>query len=81
MTEEAFVSTTEYPLPSLHRIDVFFKGVKKCVAVEVKIIRLHSYPPDYERGIFQVKKYHAILLAMSVAGKLRPAWRRVVSSS
>jgi hypothetical protein len=58
-------SIMEYPLPSLDEIDVLFKLNDECIAVEVKSEISDSFPPDYERGIYQTVKYRALLSAMA----------------
>ena len=52
----------EYSFPSLDAVDVLFKNKKRWVAVEVKS-RISS-EKDYERGLYQCVKYHALLEAM-----------------
>ena len=51
----------EYSFPSLDAVDVLFKNKKRWVAVEVKS-RISS-EKDYERGLYQCVKYHALLEA------------------
>lgn len=58
-------SFTEYALPSLDEIDVLFKSEDACIAVEVKSAISDSFPSDYERGLYQIIKYRALLTAMS----------------
>jgi len=58
---QAFV---EYPLPSLDAIDVLFKSKDAWIAVEVKSRISDNLPADYERGLYQVVKYDALLQAM-----------------
>jgi hypothetical protein len=59
----------EYPLPSLDEIDVVFKSADACVAVEVKSTISDLFPADYERGLFQIVKYGALLEAMARSGQ------------
>lgn len=54
----------EYALPSLDEIDVLFKCADRWVAVEVKSCVSDGNETDYERGLYQVIKYHAILQGM-----------------
>jgi len=62
-------SFLEYPLPSLDEIDVVFKSVDACIAVEVKSAISDGFPFDYERGLFQTVKYGALLAAMARSGQ------------
>ena len=55
----------EYSLPSLDEIHVMFKSSIAWVAAEVKSAISDTFPPDYERGLYQVVKYRAILAAMA----------------
>jgi hypothetical protein len=55
---------TEYVLPSLDTVDVLFKNSNRWTAVEVKSRISDHLPSDYERGLYQCVKYHAILEAM-----------------
>jgi len=59
---------TEYALPSLDKIDVLFKTRECWTAVEVKAAVSDSFPPDYERGLYQTVKYDALLRAMVLSG-------------
>ncbi|MFO1044528.1 MAG: hypothetical protein U0941_22370 [Planctomycetaceae bacterium] len=61
-------SFVEYALPSLDEVDVFFRKSHECVAVEVKSAISDSYQSDYERGLFQIIKYDALLTAMAKSG-------------
>ena len=61
-------ATPEYPLPTLDEIDVLFQSENACIAVEVKSRVSDASRDDYERGIYQVVKYQAILEAMHRAG-------------
>lgn len=54
----------EYPLPSLDVIDVLFKSKDAWIAVEVKSRISDNLPADYERGLYQIVKYDALLQAM-----------------
>jgi hypothetical protein len=58
---EAF---TEYALPSLDTLDVLFKTPKCWTAVEVKSSISDGVPSDYQRGLYQIVKYTALLHAM-----------------
>jgi hypothetical protein len=58
---EAF---TEYALPSLDTLDVLFKTPKCWTAVEVKSSVSDGVPSDYQRGLYQIVKYTALLQAM-----------------
>ncbi len=60
-SDDAF---TEYVLPSLDTIDVLFKSLARWTAVEVKSAVSDGVLGDYERGIYQIVKYSAILNAM-----------------
>ena len=62
-------SFVEFPLPSLDQIDVLFKSKAACIAVEVKSSLSDSFIRDYERGVYQVIKYDALLRSMSIAGE------------
>lgn len=61
----ASMASCEYALPSLDEIDVLFLSKDACVAVEVKSRVSDLSPTDYERGIYQVVKYRALLAAMA----------------
>lgn len=54
----------EYALPSLDKIDVLFKTLVCWTAIEVKSAVSDNVLDDYERGVYQVVKYSAILEAM-----------------
>lgn len=54
----------EYALPSLDKIDVLFKTLACWTAVEVKSAVSDNVLDDYERGVYQIVKYSAILEAM-----------------
>ncbi|MQA40674.1 hypothetical protein [Rugamonas aquatica] len=58
-------ATTEYALRSGDQIDVFFKSDRCWIGVEVKSSISDSTPDDYERGIYQVVKYLALLTAQA----------------
>lgn len=58
----------EYPLRSLDQIDVVFKSAQALIAVEVKSAISDRFPLDYERGLFQIVKYRALLEAMARSG-------------
>jgi len=57
-------SFTEYSFPSLDAVDVIFKTPSSWVAVEVKSRISDQIEQDYERGLYQCVKYHALLDAM-----------------
>ena len=57
-------SFTEYALPSLDTLDVLFKTRACWTAVEVKSALSDGVPGDYERGLYQIVKYSAMLQAM-----------------
>jgi hypothetical protein len=54
----------EYALPSLDTLDVLFKAPTCWTAVEVKSSVSDGVPGDYERGLYQLVKYTALLKAM-----------------
>ncbi len=54
----------EYALPSLDTLDVLFKTPTVWTAVEVKSSISEGVPGDYERGLYQIVKYTALLQAM-----------------
>jgi hypothetical protein len=55
----------EYGLRSGDSIDVFFEAPHEWIGVEVKSAVSEGNHMDYERGIFQVVKYHAVLTAQA----------------
>lgn len=57
-------SFEEYALPSLDTLDVLFKTPTCWTAVEVKSSVSDGVPGDYERGLYQIVKYTALLQAM-----------------
>jgi hypothetical protein len=57
-------SFEEYALPSLDTLDVLFKMPTCWTAVEVKSSVSDGVPGDYERGLYQIVKYTALLQAM-----------------
>lgn len=57
-------ATPEYTLPSLDRVDVMFQSPNCWTAVEVKSRVSEGVADDYERGVYQVVKYSAIIQAM-----------------
>lgn len=60
---------TEWLYASADRVDVMFKHVDGCVAVEVKSIK--SNDADLERGIYQCVKYQSLLRAeLKAAGEI-----------
>ncbi|WP_140416909.1 MULTISPECIES: hypothetical protein [unclassified Pigmentiphaga] len=60
----------EYPLRSADTIDVFFKSDQAWVGVEVKSAVSDGVENDYQRGLFQVVKYKALLEAQARADQL-----------
>jgi hypothetical protein len=54
----------EYALPSLDTLDVLFKTRTCWTAIEVKSAISDDVLGDYERGIYQIVKYTALLQAM-----------------
>jgi hypothetical protein len=58
---------TEYPLRSGDSIDVFFKSPDVWIGVEVKSIVSEGNDLDYQRGLYQVVKYEAVLRAQAKA--------------
>lgn len=54
----------EYALPSLDTLDVLFKTPTCWTAVEVKSSTSDGVSGDYERGLYQIVKYTALLKAM-----------------
>lgn len=55
----------EYALRSGDEIDVMFKSPRLWIGVEVKSSVSDGNPSDYERGIYQVVKYRAVLNAQA----------------
>ena len=66
-TWEAF---EEYPLRSADTIDVFFKSGSVWIGIEVKSSVSDGVAGDYQRGLFQVVKYEALLKAQARADQL-----------
>lgn len=64
------VGVTEFPLSSGDRLDVHFGEKAKRLAVEVK--PSHAPKEEFERGVFQVVKYRAVLRAEQIAQCLIP---------
>ena len=62
--EDGADAFTEYALPSLDTVDVLFKTEKCWTGIEVKSVVSEGVAGDFERGIYQVVKYSAILEAM-----------------
>lgn len=58
-------ATEEYALRSEDVIDVFFKSNNAWIGVEVKSAVSDGNPKDYERGLYQVVKYQAVLAAQA----------------
>lgn len=63
-------SFEEYPLRSADTIDVFFKSPRAWIGVEVKSAVSDGVEGDYQRGLFQVVKYEALLNAQARADQL-----------
>lgn len=55
----------EYPLRSADELDVMFRSPQRWVGVEVKSRVSDGNFTDYERGIYQVVKYRAVLEAQA----------------
>lgn len=55
----------EYPLRSADEIDVMFRSARTWIGVEVKSRVSDGNASDYERGIYQVVKYLAVLEAQA----------------
>jgi hypothetical protein len=66
-TWEAF---EEYALRSADTVDVFFKSPSVWIGVEVKSAVSDGVDGDYQRGLFQVVKYEALLNAQARADQL-----------
>lgn len=64
---------TEYPLRSGDSIDVFFKSPDVWIGVEVKSVVSEVNDLDYQRGLYQVVKYEAVLRAQAKADLLTTA--------
>jgi len=64
-------SFEEYALPSLDTLDVLFKTPTCWTAVEVKSSVSEGVQGDYERGIYQIVKYTALLQAMRLDSRYR----------
>lgn len=63
--ETASFAQAEYALRSGDVIDVMFKSEEIWIGVEVKSRTSDAAPGDYERGIYQVVKYKAVLQAQA----------------
>lgn len=57
----------EYPLRSSDELDVMFMSERVWIGVEVKSRTSDGNLADYERGIYQVVKYRAVLEAQALA--------------
>lgn len=55
----------EFALRSADAIDVLFKSPQSWVGVEVKASTSEGNPRDYERGLYQIVKYRAVLEAQA----------------
>lgn len=62
---DGWFAQEEYMLRSLDEIDVMFKSGQVWIGVEVKSIVSNGRPSDYERGLYQVVKYRAVLEAQA----------------
>ena len=62
--EDGAAAFEEYALPSLDTLDVLFKTATCWTAIEVKSSVSDGVPGDYERGLYQLVKYTALLQAM-----------------
>jgi hypothetical protein len=58
-------ATEEYAIRSGDEIDVFFKSERRWIGVEVKSAVSDGNLKDYERGLYQVVKYQAVLSAQA----------------
>jgi hypothetical protein len=63
--DDSWVAMDEYALRSGDSIDVFFKREDAWIAVEVKSAVSDGSVDDYERGLYQVVKYRAVLEAQA----------------
>jgi hypothetical protein len=69
----------EYALRSGDTVDVFFRSPREWIGVEVKSRVSDRMVEDYERGIYQVIKYRAVLQAQACADQpSRPPSVRVL---
>lgn len=62
---DAFAAYDEYPLRSGDEIDVFFESDAHWIGVEVKSSVSDGLERDYQRGLYQVVKYRAVLEAQA----------------
>jgi hypothetical protein len=62
----------EYALRSADELDVMFMSDRTWIGVEVKSRVSEGNAADYERGIYQVVKYRAVLEAQAIADSLDP---------
>jgi len=60
-----WAATEEYALRSGDELDVFFKSDHTWIGVEVKSSVSDGFERDYERGLYQVVKYKAVLTAQA----------------
>ena len=65
--ELSWKAVNEYALRSSDEIDVFFQADHEWIGVEVKSSVSDGLERDYERGIYQVVKYRALLKAQALA--------------
>lgn len=63
--DSSFDAMNEFVLRSNDEIDVFFKSPALWIGVEVKSRVSDGIDRDYERGLYQVVKYFAVLAAQS----------------
>ncbi|MES3023683.1 MAG: hypothetical protein V4857_19120 [Pseudomonadota bacterium] len=64
--EASWFASNEYVLRSGDEIDVFFKSDAHWIGVEVKSSISDGLERDYERGLYQVVKYQAVLQAQAM---------------
>ncbi|NHZ99686.1 hypothetical protein [Massilia sp. CCM 8734] len=64
--DASWFSSNEYVLRSGDEIDVFFKSEDWWIGVEVKSAVSDGLERDYERGLYQVVKYQAVLEAQAL---------------
>lgn len=60
-----WIAQEEFVLRSLDVVDVMFKSDRVWIGVEVKSKVSDGLPSDYERGLYQVVKYRAVLEAQA----------------
>lgn len=67
--DSASLAVEEYALRSADEIDVFFKSDELWIGVEVKSAISDGLERDYERGLYQIIKYAAVLTAQALVDK------------